>query len=412
MDAAQAEATIRRHLAAGEPLLWSGFPRQGVVLRPIDLLFTPFGAAWTAFSLWWLVTARDAASPAPPTALGLLSVTFGLHLTFGRLLLEAVRRGRACYGITARRVLAVSGLLRPVLAEAALQELPFVRFRERSDGSGSIDFGVVVAAAPSFTGSPFRGRRSTLRFDEIARAAAAHGIVRDAWRAARADGAARVEGRPPAVGVPAAPERSGVRALQQAAFDAGWRIPAILPGDPSRAWRPRSVSALPLVGLALFLLGALMAVTARVEGGVAAGLVVAVAGLALSVASSVWSERRRRRDWVPVEATCLDEELAFFRKRNGGVWRWRLLCRFELSGREYTVTPTIYHGLVVDRVLATPERTRAARERAVAFRETFRVADDRVRLWVNPADPLEAELWSPGRVPAFFFGPFRPAERD
>jgi hypothetical protein len=51
-----AEDVIRGELGPGEQLLWAGRPRQGLVLRAIDLLLVRFSPLSYSFAIFWEVS--------------------------------------------------------------------------------------------------------------------------------------------------------------------------------------------------------------------------------------------------------------------------------------------------------------------------------------------------------------------
>ncbi len=134
------------------------------------------------------------------------------------------------------------------------------------------------------------------------------------------------------------------------------------------------------------LLGALLFI-----GGIFAGFKVKAMfpisffGLVLGLVSILFKGRIIRRNWVKILAQCTDKEwksVLGAPGRNGGVsktWIFQLLCEFELDGKRYTVTPGYWSTFFSESQLQK-------------FLNKVISPEDKCQLWVNPKNPLQAEL--------------------
>ena len=134
------------------------------------------------------------------------------------------------------------------------------------------------------------------------------------------------------------------------------------------------------------LLGALLFI-----GGIFASLKVealfsiSIFGLVLTLASILFRGRIVRRNWKKVLAQCTDKEwknVPGAPGQRGGVrktWTFQLLCKFELDGKQYTVTPGYWSTFISESQLQK-------------FLDKIISPDGRCQLWVNPNNPLQAEL--------------------
>jgi len=134
------------------------------------------------------------------------------------------------------------------------------------------------------------------------------------------------------------------------------------------------------------LLGALLFI-----GGIFAGLkvnalfAISIFGLVLALASIFLQGRITRRNWIKVLAQCTDKEwksvLGAPGQRSGTrkTWVFQLLCEFELDGKRYTVTPGYWSTFISE-------------GRLQKFLDKVISPDGKCQLWVNPKNPLQAEL--------------------
>ncbi|NYT40258.1 PH domain-containing protein [Sphingomonas sp. R-74633] len=138
---------IESRLFAGEKLLWSGQPWQGLfLLRPMDLFLVPFSLLWAGFALGIPGTIVIGGGQIPPFPFILVALIFpivGVYAVIGRFLVDAWLRGATTYAVTNQRVLIErSGLFRSNKS-LDIDRLPALEFSERADGSGTIRFGTM-----------------------------------------------------------------------------------------------------------------------------------------------------------------------------------------------------------------------------------------------------------------------------
>ena len=90
------------HLLAGEKVLWSGRPRQGLMLTPRDALMIPFSLVWGGFAIFWETAVVSSKASLFMALFGIPFVVIGLFLIFGRLPFDAWLRSRIHYALTDR----------------------------------------------------------------------------------------------------------------------------------------------------------------------------------------------------------------------------------------------------------------------------------------------------------------------
>jgi len=187
MTRMDAEREITRQLEPGERLLWSGSPREGLVLRPSDAFLIPFSLMWGGFAIVWEFMAFRSGAPFFFPLWGVPFVLVGLYLIVGRFFVDAAMRSRTAYGLTDRRILIIAGLFSRSIKSVALKTLTDITLTERRDRSGTISFGPLSSVA-RFYGGSWPGASATLPpcFELIPGAKEVHARIRQAQVSAQA----------------------------------------------------------------------------------------------------------------------------------------------------------------------------------------------------------------------------------
>lgn len=180
-----AESILASHLDSGERLLWSGQPRSGIRLRAQDAFLIPFSLLWCGFAIFWEVSVIRSGAPFFFILWGGMFVFIGLFFVFGRFILDARSRARTAYGVTAERIIIVSGIFSQQTKTLQLRTLTDVSLTQRSDGSGTITFGPAQYPNQIFSAGswPGAGRYAPPSFDLIENAKDVYDIVRKAQKA-------------------------------------------------------------------------------------------------------------------------------------------------------------------------------------------------------------------------------------
>lgn len=149
------EQMIGRLLVPGEALLWSGAPPEGILIRPMEMLFTPLNVGvcgFAGFMEFIAVSSRNVFM----MVWGIPFLLMSVYLLAGRFVAEAWLRANTYYAVTDQRViiaLALFGL--KVVESLDLNKLDTMAIAEGPDGRGTITFGVRPSPTGAF--SP-RGR--------------------------------------------------------------------------------------------------------------------------------------------------------------------------------------------------------------------------------------------------------------
>ena len=142
MTQPDSEEEAKRHLKPGEALVWAGFPRQGLVLRPNDPLMMVAVLAFCAIGAF-IEYALIAGGGSVVSTLWRDSsfLLLGLYVLVGRHLLDTIIRSRVAYALTDHRVLFFSGFLSRSVRAFDVRTLSRVSLEDGKAGVGSVILG-------------------------------------------------------------------------------------------------------------------------------------------------------------------------------------------------------------------------------------------------------------------------------
>lgn len=133
-------SSIQAELVPGESILWSGQPRQGFMLREIDLVLIPVSLlmGWGSFQLMTLLIMGEIHQ------IHIVVVIFWvltLYMLFFRFFVDMEIRRRTCYAITNRRIIILKDMFNQRITSVELTGLTEIYFRIYWHGWGTINFG-------------------------------------------------------------------------------------------------------------------------------------------------------------------------------------------------------------------------------------------------------------------------------
>jgi hypothetical protein len=164
-------------LERGERQLWSGVPKQGLMLRAADAFMIPFSCLWAGFAVFWEATVLRTSAPGFFALWGIPFVAVGAYITVGRFFVDSWRRARTRYGVTSDRVIIRSGAS---IKSLNLRTLTDVTLTERGDGRGTISFGASAFPMAMFAGASWPGVPQAAAFELIPDARKVYAQIREA----------------------------------------------------------------------------------------------------------------------------------------------------------------------------------------------------------------------------------------
>ena len=173
---------IQFPLERGEKLLWSGTPKNGLMLRPTDTLAIPFSLMWGGFAIFWESGVVTSGAPVFMRLWGIPFVLIGIYMIVGRFFYDAWRRGNTTYGLTTSRAIIATAGPFPALKSLDLRTVTDVNLTERPDGTGTIAFG--KEKTPVFRAwNPWTGAPAVPSFEMIPNAKLVYDMLCEAQRA-------------------------------------------------------------------------------------------------------------------------------------------------------------------------------------------------------------------------------------
>jgi hypothetical protein len=144
MTSFQSPDPFQAYLLPGERTLWTGQPKQGIVLSGGDVFLIPFSLLWGGFAIFWNFSVWTF----PQTGehidwffrlWGLPFLVAGLYLIAGRFIHDAAIRRHQFYAVTDLRILIRGGLSSTKLKSPDIKLLPKLELSEHRDGTGTIE---------------------------------------------------------------------------------------------------------------------------------------------------------------------------------------------------------------------------------------------------------------------------------
>lgn len=178
---------IKNQLSRDEKILWSGQPKQGIVIRGADMFMIPFSLMWGGFAIFWELSVLRSDAPTFFTLWGIPFVLVGLYLIIGRFFFEAKQRANTFYAVTNERVLIVSGVLSRRIKSLNLRTLSDLSLSEGKNNEGTISFGggsPLASMFGGFSGWPGMEQHLGPRFELVSGAKSIFETIRGAQRAA------------------------------------------------------------------------------------------------------------------------------------------------------------------------------------------------------------------------------------
>src|SRR5687768_7122198 len=179
--------SIQRQLDPGERVLWTGQPKQGVLLRGSDAFVIPFSLFWAGFAFFWEWSVIQSGAPLFFFVWGIPFVVMGIYIVIGRFFVDSWQRSKTHYAVTNERVLIVDGIRKTTVRNAQLNGLADISLSEHANGAGTITFGssAVPAMFRSLSSWPGMRERMGLQFDLVPEAKVVFDLIRNAQRAPR-----------------------------------------------------------------------------------------------------------------------------------------------------------------------------------------------------------------------------------
>jgi hypothetical protein len=161
------EIELTKYLLSDEKLIWTGKPKTGIVFRSSDAFLIPFSIIWGGFSVFWETNVLSSEMAFPFALFGLPFIVIGLYITVGRFFVDAKKRSNTIYGVTTDRVLIKTGVFNSELISLYISTIPEITYKEKSDGSGTINLGYTDIRYAMMQGMEWPGVKQTPRLEFV-----------------------------------------------------------------------------------------------------------------------------------------------------------------------------------------------------------------------------------------------------
>lgn len=128
-------------LLPSERILWTGAPKQGLLLTSRDIFLVPFSILWCGFAVFWESQALTGDAPLFFALWGGMFICIGLYFVFGRLIVDAWARSLTRYAVTDRRILILRSPPFAKFTALDLSQAGGIDLSEGANGRGTIRFG-------------------------------------------------------------------------------------------------------------------------------------------------------------------------------------------------------------------------------------------------------------------------------
>lgn len=135
-----AASGIEKHLDAGEKLLWSGQPAQGLAVQAADFFLIPFSLVWSGMAFYFIFLGVSSGASFPFLASQLLFGIFGFYFSVGRFALDAWYRACLSYAVTDRRVILAGDAPFAGVRSLPLGALSHLDVAESANRVGTVQF--------------------------------------------------------------------------------------------------------------------------------------------------------------------------------------------------------------------------------------------------------------------------------
>lgn len=168
-------------LSDREELLWTGQPRQGLILRGYDLFLVPFSLLWGGGILVGFGSAILSGAPGFINPIFFFFVAVAFYITIGRFLIDAYMRAKTTYGITNRRIIIQNEGIGGKTHSYDLKTLSNLSVEQGRNGRGTVTIGPPPYGRMNMRGFTFPGMGTyeAPAFEQIPNAQQVYELIQD-----------------------------------------------------------------------------------------------------------------------------------------------------------------------------------------------------------------------------------------